>query len=168
MACGSDPARKPVAVGPSHTMVEAHSDRTTSSEPEPESLRDTATLRFSKSIRTLCGISTEADPHFRYDSAKLRNQDQPELQQLADCMREGAMVNYDLLLVGHADPRGSSEYNMALGGHRAGSVRQFLIDHGVAPSRIITSSRGELDADGHSPATYLEDRRVDLKLPNER
>lgn len=168
VGCGSDPGRKPVAVGPSHSVAEMRNDRTGSAAPEPESLRDTGSLRFSKSVRTLCGISAEAAPNFRYDSATLRNQDQPELKQLADCMRDGAMVNYNLLLVGHADPRGSSEYNMALGGYRAGSVRQFLIDHGVDERRILTSSRGELDADGHSPATYLEDRRVDLMLPGER
>ncbi|MCA9643544.1 MAG: OmpA family protein [Polyangiaceae bacterium] len=168
LGCASDPARKPVAVGPGYTNVVASRDQTPEPEPEPEPLRNTGSLHFSKSVQNLCGISAEADPNFRYDSASLRSQDQPELKQLADCMRDGAMVNYELLLVGHADPRGSEDYNLALGGYRAASVRQFLIEHGVDESRITTSSRGELDADGYSPSTYLEDRRVDLMLPGER
>ncbi|MGE0326291.1 MAG: OmpA family protein [Polyangiaceae bacterium] len=168
VGCASDPAHKPVAVSPSHATVVAYRDQTPDAEPEPETLRNTGTLHFSKSVQTLCGIAADADPNFRYDSASLRAKDQPELKQLADCMRDGGMVNYELLLVGHADPRGSEEYNMALGGYRAASVRQFLIDHGVDESRIITSSRGELDASGDSPATYLQDRRVDLMLPGER
>ncbi|MCA9628131.1 MAG: OmpA family protein [Myxococcales bacterium] len=167
VGCASDPAKKPVAVGPTHTAVVVHQDRTTEPTREAEPLRNTGTLRFSKSVKNLCGIADDAEPNFRYDSATLRDQDQPELKQLADCMREGGMVNYDILLVGHADPRGSEAYNMALGGYRSASVRQFLIDHGVERARIITSSRGELDATGHSPATYLEDRRVDLMLPGE-
>jgi peptidoglycan-associated lipoprotein len=44
---------------------------------------------------------------------------------------------------GNCDERGTREYNLALGARRASSVREFLIAHGVAPSRIATISYGK-------------------------
>lgn len=48
-----------------------------------------------------------------------------------------------LLLEGHADERGSIEYNLALGGRRAESVRSFLMDLGISADRLTTTSFGE-------------------------
>jgi peptidoglycan-associated lipoprotein len=67
-------------------------------------------------------------------------------------------------LVGHCDPRGDAEYNMVLGDHRAHSVKNYIEQRGLPPSRIQTSSRGEMDAVGYNDATWALDRRVDVML----
>ena len=83
---------------------------------------------------------------------------------LARCMNEGGLKGRNLLLVGHADPRGEDDYNLALGGRRAGAVQDALTSLRVASSRVETSSRGEIDAQGTTEATWAADRRVDVKL----
>jgi peptidoglycan-associated lipoprotein len=44
---------------------------------------------------------------------------------------------------GHADSRGTAEYNLALGGRRAGAVRAYLVSLGIAGDRLLAVSRGE-------------------------
>ena len=51
--------------------------------------------------------------------------------------------NISITVEGHADERGTREYNLALGERRANSVRKFLIQSGIAPSRINTISYGK-------------------------
>lgn len=49
----------------------------------------------------------------------------------------------NVLLEGHCDERGTAQYNLSLGQKRAESVKQFLINYGVADARIRTISYGE-------------------------
>ena len=69
-----------------------------------------------------------------------------------------------MLVIGHADPRGDEEYNMALGGRRSDAVATTLIERNLRSTQISTSSRGEMDATGTSEGSWAEDRRVDVKL----
>ena len=71
-----------------------------------------------------------------------------------------------MTLVGRADPRGESEYNLALGGHRANSVKSAPISAQLDEKWITTTSRGELDARGTDEASWQHDRRVDVLLVN--
>ena len=103
-------------------------------------------------------------PRFGYDSAAVKQEFRNTLVALAECMNDGALKGKELLLIGHADPRGEEDYNMALGGRRAESVRGALTSLGVAESRMDVSSRGELEATGTDEAGYAKDRRVDIKL----
>jgi peptidoglycan-associated lipoprotein len=76
----------------------------------------------------------------------------------------GAAVGERLKIVGHADPRGTYGYNLALGERRAARVADSLKSQGVAPNRIDVSSRGEMDATGDDATSYAEDRRVGIFL----
>jgi peptidoglycan-associated lipoprotein len=67
-------------------------------------------------------------------------------------------------LIGRADPRGDSEYNMVLGGRRASSVATTLEQLGMSSQKISSTSRGEMDATGTDEATWAKDRRVDVLL----
>jgi peptidoglycan-associated lipoprotein len=69
-------------------------------------------------------------------------------------------------LVGHADPRGSDEYNLVLAGSRADGVRIFLINRGLRAAQMATTSRGEMEAKGTDEASWAADRRVDILLAN--
>ena len=122
-------------------------------------------IYVADSIRKACGIA-DAEAHFAYDSAKLRTGDSPVIQKLAQCFTSGPLKGRSMSLVGHADPRGEAEYNLALGGHRADSVKSAMISAQLDESKIITTSRGELDAAGTDEPGWQKDRRVDVQLVN--
>jgi peptidoglycan-associated lipoprotein len=54
-----------------------------------------------------------------------------------------ANSNVTIRIAGHADERGSSEYNLALGQRRAAMAKRYLVERGVAEGRIETTSFGE-------------------------
>lgn len=73
--------------------------------------------------------------------------------------------NAAVILEGHADERGSEEYNMALGDRRARSVAAELLRGGVNPWQVVgVISRGELSpiARGHNLRTWAANRRVEI------
>ena len=67
-------------------------------------------------------------------------------------------------LEGHADERGSREYNIGLGERRAQAVRQALLSLRVPPTRLVTVSYGEERpvAFGHDEASWEANRRVEI------
>jgi peptidoglycan-associated lipoprotein len=79
--------------------------------------------------------------HFDYDSERLTSEAQARLRTKAAIMRDNPGVS--IRVEGHADERGSTEYNLALGQRRAESVRAFLAGFGIAPERIATVSFGK-------------------------
>lgn len=68
-------------------------------------------------------------------------------------------------LEGHADERGSREYNMALGEKRAKAARDFLVLQGVKAASLEVVSYGEERpvATGHEESSYSQNRRVEIK-----
>ena len=96
------------------------------------------TLAMSPDLVQLCGIkSTEsaANPKFEFDKDELSTDDRNVLEQLATCMTTGALKTKSVRLVGRADPRGTEQYNLALGSRRASSVNDYLQHLGVAPAQ---------------------------------
>ena len=79
--------------------------------------------------------------YFAFDSATLRPESQQVVRQQASWLdaNPGARVT----IAGHADERGTREYNLALGDRRANAVRSYLIGLGITPARIDTISYGE-------------------------
>jgi peptidoglycan-associated lipoprotein len=68
-----------------------------------------------------------------------------------------------LVLVGHCDWRGTAEYNLGLGDHRANSVKRYLESLGADTKRLETLSKGSQDAkQGGGDAEWQKDRRVDF------
>ena len=81
------------------------------------------------------------DAYFDYDSYEVRPQDGSTLQ--ADAQFLNQHPNWRVLIEGHCDERGSTEYNMALGDSRAQAAKQALISAGVAANRLTTTSFGK-------------------------
>lgn len=79
--------------------------------------------------------------HFDYNESTLR----ADAQEVLSAKSVWLENNPDATAVieGHCDERGTAEYNLALGDRRAKSVKQFLVDSGIASSRITTVSYGE-------------------------
>lgn len=66
-------------------------------------------------------------------------------------------------LVGHTDPRGTTEYNLALSEKRAQAVRERLVRMGVSGDGLSTVPRGELDATGTEESGWKQDRSVEFQ-----
>lgn len=94
--------------------------------PSPQDFNESAALR---------------DVHFDFDRAALRAEDTRTLESNARWLlaHPGTLV----LIEGHADERGTNEYNLALGENRARVTRDQLVARGVAASRITLVSYGE-------------------------
>lgn len=78
---------------------------------------------------------------FDYDQSDIRPEAEVILRQKVDILRRSPAVR--LRIEGHADERGSTEYNLALGSRRAEAVREFFVGFGLDPSRFETRSYGE-------------------------
>ncbi|MEZ5315391.1 MAG: OmpA family protein [Chlamydiales bacterium] len=73
--------------------------------------------------------------------------------------------NIYLFIEGHADERGAASYNLALGSRRSNSVRTFLIENGVNPDQLFTTSYGKERplAMGHDEKALAKNRRAQFK-----
>lgn len=101
--------------------------------------------------------------HFDYDSAQIRAADLPLVAAHARFSTRFSQI--PVRLEGHADERGSREYNVGLGERRAQAVRRALELQGVAVSRISTVSYGEERpvASGSGEASWAQNRRVEIR-----
>jgi len=104
--------------------------------------------------------------YFDFDSSEVRPQDQDLVAGHAIRLNENS--NASVRLEGHADERGSREYNIGLGERRSQAVRQMLMIQGVKASQIQTVSFGEERpaAMGSSESDYAQNRRVEIKYTN--
>lgn len=153
----SQPARGPESVA--QTIPGPSVPQTLSQQKSPER----GLVVIATEIRTACGLS-DKDTYFGFDSAKLDGVDKSVLQRVAECFESGPLAGRSMRLIGHADPRGDTEYNLVLGGSRADNVKEYLENKGLHGNQIATTSRGELDAQGTEEASWAKDRRVDVKL----
>jgi peptidoglycan-associated lipoprotein len=79
--------------------------------------------------------------HFDFDKAVIRPQDAKTLDASAAWLK--ANPNQLILIEGHCDERGTSEYNLALGDRRTRAATNYLVAQGIAADRITTISYGE-------------------------
>jgi peptidoglycan-associated lipoprotein len=118
---------------------------------------------LSREIRAACDLG-ETEAYFGYDSSRIKPEDERAFQKVVDCFLNGPLAGRNIKLVGHTDPRGSHEYNLGLGEHRADAVARELVKRKLARARIMTSSRGEMEATGTDTGSWAHDRRVDVWL----
>jgi peptidoglycan-associated lipoprotein len=102
--------------------------------------------------------------HFDYDDSNLRGDAQEALGRKVPILRANPGVR--LRIAGHADERGSVEYNLALGMRRANAVREYLAGFGIDAGRFETVSMGEdmpLDP-GSTEAAWAQNRRAEFTI----
>ena len=102
---------------------------------------------------------TQNNIYFEFDKSTLTPMAQDTLMRHAAWLRENP--NAAVTIEGHADERGTNEYNLALGDRRADSAKAFLVDLGVSASRLTTISYGEerpVDM-GHNEEAWAKNRR---------
>ncbi len=160
VGCGGD---KPAPKTSEEVVSKTSSKRLPDKAPDsPEA----SAVHISPEILKACGIK-ESDAYFAFDSTNLRDDDVRVLTAVAKCFSTGgALGGRTMNLVGHADPRGSAEYNMTLGQSRADAVAGYIVGKGVEKSHAQTTTRGAMDASGSDEPGWAKDRRVDILLVN--
>ena len=83
------------------------------------------------------------DVYFAYDLSDLSEATRATLQKAADWLRR--FTSTRVMVEGHADSRGTNEYNLALGERRADAVRDYLVSLGISSERFTIVSKGEED-----------------------
>jgi len=81
------------------------------------------------------------DAYFDLDKADVRSDARSALAKTADFLRNYPQVK--VVIEGHCDERGSTEYNLALGDRRAAAVKQYLVSLGIGADRMSTVSYGK-------------------------
>ena len=107
-------------------------------------------------------IFANATVYFDFDKTNLTSKSLQTLKSVVDALNDNSQLN--IVLSGHADERGTREYNLALGQRRADTVSQYLILNGVESNRITSKSYGEERpiANGQDEASYAKNRRVQI------
>jgi len=97
---------------------------------------------------------------FDFDRYNLKPEAQRLLKMKAAFMKANPKIK--ARIEGHCDERGTNEYNLALGDRRANSAKEFLLNLGIAESRLTSISHGEerpIDK-GHNEAAWAKNRRA--------
>jgi peptidoglycan-associated lipoprotein len=162
-ACGSTPPAQRAMTASADNGTRNDGSPSQKGMETPQQASSSGTLQISDEIRKACAID-RGDAFFPFDSSRLQNRDVTVLNTVARCFTTGPLKGRGMRLVGHADPRGPSEYNVTLGMSRADSVASYLQRQGVAASQTETTSRGAMDATGSNEASWAQDRRVDVML----
>jgi peptidoglycan-associated lipoprotein len=100
--------------------------------PAPAAHQPTVQELFNKEVK---------DAFFDYDKADIRADARDALSSTAQFLRSYPQVK--VVLEGHCDERGSTEYNLALGDRRAAAAKQFVVSLGISADRIETVSYGK-------------------------
>ena len=116
----------------------------------------------SKSTATQA-VLANAVVYFDYDKSNLTAKSIQALKGVSDLMKRNQKIS--ISIEGHADERGTREYNLALGQRRAESVASYLIANGVNRNRLITKSYGEERplSLGSNDTAWSKNRRVENK-----
>ena len=103
--------------------------------------------------------------YFEFDSSEIKPADREVIMAHAQYLASHPQTK--VVLEGHADERGSREYNIALGERRAKAVSQFMLLQGASQSQIDVISFGEERpiALGHDESAWSLNRRVEIIYP---
>ncbi|HEU4763824.1 MAG TPA: peptidoglycan-associated lipoprotein Pal [Gemmatimonadales bacterium] len=115
-----------------------------------------ATAEVSSALATMI--------HFDFNKSDIKSDDQTVLDYKAKILAANPALT--IRINGFADERGSDEYNMALGMRRATSAKRYLVNKGVADSRIEVFSYGEdkpVDP-GHNEDAWAKNRRDEFQI----
>ena len=107
-------------------------------------------------------VFASATVYFEFDKSNLTSKSIQILKSVASALNENKSIQ--VTLAGHADERGTREYNLALGQRRAETVSDYFILNGISKNRISVKSYGEERplALGQDDESYSKNRRVEI------
>ena len=107
-------------------------------------------------------VFANATIYFEFDKSNLTSKSIQTLKSTVNALNENSSIQ--ITLAGHADERGTREYNLALGQRRAETVSDYLVLNGISKSRITVKSYGEESpaVSGQDEKSYSKNRRVEI------
>ena len=163
-ACGGDPPPPPPPPQPDQDSLRAYNDSVAAAEADRRAEAERlAAERAAEAERQRAAAAARATLEemvfFDYDMSEIRDDAQTSLRAKVDILRASPQVQ--IRIEGHADERGSTEYNMALGNRRAEAIRQFLTGFGLAENRfeIVSFGEGRPLAQGSNEESWARNRR---------
>jgi peptidoglycan-associated lipoprotein len=156
-ACASNPPPEPAPPAPVETAVVTPPVVTPTPPKPPTPPTPTGPAAGSKAD---FAIKATDRVYFDYDKYALDTDDQKSLATQVSWLKQFPSTRVEIQ--GHADERGTRDYNIALGERRAQSVKSYLISQGIAETRIQTISFGKdkpLDM-GHDDAAWARNRNA--------
>ncbi len=150
-ACETAPTEKSGASGAGASSAASSSAGSSPTMPAPSQV----TLGSSQDFVLNVGDRV----FFQFDKSSLGEEARTVLEKQAAWLKRYA--GYEAIIEGHADERGTREYNLALGDRRANAVKDFLVALGLNPKRIVPISYGKERpvALGHNDAAWGQNRR---------
>jgi peptidoglycan-associated lipoprotein len=168
--CPSKPVHVPIAERVAAETPEDAAARERAQKAREAGIQEEDLLRREAERRRLAEEATRPqsaafkDILFEFDSYALKPGDGPTIQEIATYLNQYKGMR--VVVEGHCDERGTTEYNLALGQKRAEAVKDQLTKLGIAGSRIRTISYGsEMPADpGHTEESWVRNRRAHVKV----
>ena len=107
-------------------------------------------------------VFANATVYFEFDKSNLTSKSLQTLKSAVNALNENSSIM--ITLSGHADERGTREYNLALGQRRAEAVSDYFVLNGIDKDRITIRSYGEERplALGQDEESYSKNRRVEI------
>jgi peptidoglycan-associated lipoprotein len=127
-------------VAPAPTTQEVTPDPTPTAPADPVEVDPLASSDLQVVNQELQRRGFSPDVYFNYDESSLSDDARAKLARNADLLKATQLL---VTIEGHADERGTNEYNLALGDRRANAVRDYLTSLGVDAGRLRTLSYGE-------------------------
>lgn len=149
------------------------SDKTPTSTPEaasgdPEALGPAESLETEVTENNNIMEGRTSGPmlpvYFDFDSAQVQGDQIERIETNGDFIKSNNGIK--VRIEGNCDPRGTREYNLALGERRALNAKKYLVNLGVDPERLYTVSWGEekLLLFGHDELSWAQNRRDDFVI----
>jgi outer membrane protein OmpA-like peptidoglycan-associated protein len=107
--------------------------------------------------------SKDLEIYFEYNSAEIKPEAEPQLNELGLALRNARLQDSVMLLSGHTDARGSDDYNQKLSERRAEAVRNYLTEKfGIQTQNLTTAGYGRKSLRNTSDPYAAENRRVQI------
>lgn len=168
-ACSSDPPPPPAPAGPSEEeLAQRRADSIAAAREAERRAAEAAAAREAEEARRRAIADAretlEAMVFFDYDESEIRDDAAAVLRRKVEVLRASPQVQ--IRIEGHADERGSTEYNLALGNRRAEAVRQFLAGFGLPESRFTIVSYGEEQplVNASNENAWAQNRRAEFEI----
>lgn len=167
-ACKKDPPPPPAPTGPTAEELAEQARRDSIAAAE-RAAREAAEAAAREAAAREAAVrearaTLEQVVYFDYDDSSIRADSESALRAKAEILRSSGSVR--IRIEGHADERGTNEYNLALGNARAEAVRQFFTSFGLDDSRFDIVSYGEERpaAQGSSESAWSQNRRAEFVI----
>ena len=163
-ACGGGAPPEEPAPEPTPAPAPAPTPPPVDNSAEQERLDRERREREAAQLRDALKADLSAMINFEFDRADIRQADQGTLDRKAAVLAANSAVR--LRIAGHADDRGSDEYNLALGNRRAAAAKRYLENKGIDASRMEVVSYGEERPlnPGADETAYAQNRRDEFEI----